>query len=156
MILLRTHVRYRCHWIWRWLPASVAKGLPHIIAGSVAALSCVAVGGVVWWTPPPIPALPIVPVPVMEGVPTVATAVPEPASWAVFVLALGALGIIKMTRHVLTPAERTRGTVRKIMRPRKQKYTDAMRAAADAERRRQIAAAIAEAPTAPLFRWWPE
>ena len=78
------------------MPAPIAKGLPHIVAGSVAALSCVTVGGVVWWTLPPMPMETFIPVPLvwmpvygplMGAAPTVATSVSEPASWAVFVLA---------------------------------------------------------------------
>jgi hypothetical protein len=108
MILLRTHVRVRCWWVWRWLPAPIAKGLPNIVAGSVAALSCVTVGGVVWWTLLPIPVLPIVPVPLVwmpvygptiGAVPTVATAVSEPASWAVFLVALACLGLVRSVRR---------------------------------------------------------
>jgi hypothetical protein len=61
-----------------------------------------------------------------------------------------------MTRHILTSEEQARGRATKHARPIDRHYTDEARRLAEETLRREIAEAKAEAPTATLFRWWPE
>jgi transcriptional/translational regulatory protein YebC/TACO1 len=61
-----------------------------------------------------------------------------------------------MSRHILTAEEQARGNVRKNARMKVFRYTDEAKRMAKETLRREIAEAKAEAPTATLFRWWPE
>jgi hypothetical protein len=61
-----------------------------------------------------------------------------------------------VTRHILTPEERALGRARKAMRPMDRHYAESARRIAEDTLKAEIAAAKAEAATAPLFRWWLE
>jgi hypothetical protein len=65
-------------------------------------------------------------------------------------------GVRRMTRHVLTAEERARGGTTTAKRPKKRHYTESARRIAQDTLKAEIAAAKAEASTAPLFRWWPD